>query len=66
MAAQKQELLKELWWGGKPGTMSVQTEARVWAATIAGCKMLITRTTTFFSGMGYQSGQLILMSLREN
>ena len=31
-----------------------------------GCKMLIRRTTTFFSGMGYKSGQLILMSLREN
>ena len=31
MAAKKQELLKELWWGGKPGTMSAQTEARAWA-----------------------------------
>ena len=31
MAAQKQELLKELWCGGKPGTMSAQTEARAWA-----------------------------------
>ena len=30
MAAQKQDLLKELWWGGKPGTMSAQEEARAW------------------------------------
>ena len=30
MAAQKQDLLKELWWGGKAGTMSAQEEARAW------------------------------------
>ena len=30
MAAHKQELLKELWLGGKAGTLSAQQEARAW------------------------------------
>ena len=30
MAADKQELLKELWLGGKAGTLSAQQEARAW------------------------------------
>ena len=30
MAARKQELLKQIWCGGTPGTMSPQQEARAW------------------------------------
>ena len=31
MAASKQKLLQEAWWGGKPGTMSPMEESRAWA-----------------------------------